>query len=196
MLLIGLTGGIGSGKTLVGKVFKSLGVPLYDADQNARLLMEQKPALIQEISGVFGSAVYREGRLDRKMLASRVFNDTEMLKKLNSVVHPYVLGDFTKWVRDLGATKYCIHEAAILYESGAAERFHRIVTVTAPEELRIERVMRRDGVSREEVMARMKNQLGEEQKNSMADYVITNDGDELLIPQVVSIHNELSALNN
>lgn len=196
MLLIGLTGGIGSGKTLVSSIFNAIGIPIYRADERARWLMEENPVLVKEVSLNFGKELYFEGALDRRQLAGIVFDDRKKLVRLNSLVHPYVMEDFTDWVAETTNAHYCIHEAAILFESGVADRFKSVITVSAPEDLRIKRVMVRDNTTRAEVAARVSNQMGEEERNQLADHIIYNDEKRFLIPQVIGLHKTFRNLKD
>jgi len=189
---IGITGGIGSGKTTVCKVFKTLGVPIYDADTQAKLLMNADTELKAALEGYFGSEIYHEGMLDRRKLAEIIFNDRSALEKVNSCVHPAVARDFEHW-RMRQTAPYALEEAAIIFERDIAHRFQKVILVTAPDDLRIERVCARDGVSAETVRKRMANQWPEEKKIALADYIIYNDNQRLIIPQVLEIHRILIA---
>lgn len=192
MLKIGVTGGIGGGKSTVCKIFEVLGVPVYYADQGAKLLMNHDLAVIESIKKAFGNNIYNtKGELDRANLAHVVFNDKAKLKKLESIVHPAVREDFNKWALNHSA-EYVIKEAALLFESGSYKDLDKIITVTAPEEVRVERVMKRENVSKEKVLNRMANQLAEQEKIDRADYVIHNDERQMLIPQVLEIHKALT----
>ena len=192
MLRIGLTGGIGSGKSLVACVFRVLGVPVFEADTEARLLMEQHAVLKQKICLAFGEDVYRDGRLQRKKLAGIVFPDPEKLKVLNGLVHPYVFEAFDKWILKVPDVPYVLHEAAILFESGGAKCFDAVIAVEAPEELRIQRVILRDGVERQEVFDRMKNQWETARRTENASYVLWNDNNGLLLPVILNWHASFS----
>ncbi len=191
MLTIGLTGGIGAGKSLVCDIFRHLNVRVYEADKRARLLMNEEAGIRDQIMALFGEKIYTPEGLDRKQVAKIVFHDEAMLEKVNSIVHPFVFRDFGIWLRKQEDQKYVIHEAAIIVESGAASLFDRIITVEAPEEIRIQRVIHRDGVGREEVAARVMRQAGAEERIKNAHYVIMNDGQLMIIPQVLSVHNRL-----
>jgi dephospho-CoA kinase len=191
MLKVGLTGGIGSGKTLICSIFETFGVPVFYADLEAGILMEKDLSIHRNLTGYFGEDIYRGGSLDREKLASVVFHDKNALTYLNSVVHPAVGKKFDHWAEKHADQKYIIEEAAILFESGASDRFDLIITVSAPDELRIRRVMERDQVTREDVTRRMNNQLSEEERNQLADVVIINDGMNLVIPQVLQVHNRI-----
>ena len=187
---IGITGGIGSGKTTVCMVFEVLGVPVYYADMQAKRLMNTDPQLKASIAGYFGSEIYRGGMLDRSKLAEIVFNDKTALETLNSFVHPAVARDFEDWCA-LQTSPYVLEEAAIIFESDIAHRFDNIILVTAPDDIRIKRVCARDNVSPDTVRERMKNQLPEEKKIALAQYIIYNDNTKMIIPQVMEIHRSL-----
>lgn len=192
-LHIGLTGGIGSGKSTVAKVFESLGIPVYYADNAAKELMNSDESLKKAIKDRFGVRAYVDDKLDQQYIASIVFNDAEKLEALNSIVHPATINDAIKW-SNLQTTAYTIKEAALLFESGADKMLDYVIGVTAPESLRIERVMKRDGVSREEVLKRLKRQMDEEKKISLCDFILVNDETQLLIPQVLGLHKKLEGL--
>lgn len=198
MLKVGITGGIGSGKTTVCKIFEKLGVHVYYADQRAKELMEDDPQLRAEIKQEFGNDVYdAEGKLDRKKLAEIVFNNEEKLLKLNSMVHPAVFRDNQSWNEVLAKKgyPYTIKEAAMLVETGSYRTLDKLIVVSAPEEDRIKRVMARDGSTQEQVVARIKAQMPEEQKVKYADYIIFNDRIMDLVPEVTKIHIDLLNLN-
>ena len=190
MLKIGITGGIGSGKTTVCKVFETLGIPVYNADTQAKLLMNTDPELKASLQGYFGSDIYVDGILVRHRLAEIIFNDREALEKVNSWVHPAVARDFERW-RSMQTSPYVLEEAAIIFESNIMHRFEKIILVTAPEDLRIERVCARDHVAPEAVQKRMANQWPEEKRIALADYVIYNDNLRLITPQVMAIHKSI-----
>jgi dephospho-CoA kinase len=189
-LVIGLTGGIGSGKSVVAKIFETLGIPVYYADTEARRLMNEDPVLKAGIISLFGEKVYGSGQLDRKYLSSVVFNDPAKLEQLNRLVHPATIRDAEEWRRRQQAP-YVIKEAALLFESGANRSLDAVIGVSAPEELRVSRVMARDGISKEEVMKRIQRQMDERKKIALCDWVIFNDEKEFLVPQVLAIHTEL-----
>jgi dephospho-CoA kinase len=189
MFKLGLTGGIGSGKTLVSQIFDKLGVPVYNADSAARFLMDTDMELKAGVTKMFGEKAYGSGGLNRPYIARRVFGDQEKLARLNKLVHPRVREDFIRWTGQHGRAAYVVEEAAILFESGASAEMDQNVLVYAPEELRIKRVMDRDGLSREQVSLRMGHQLSDEEKKNMADHVLVNDGKRLLLPQVIELHN-------
>jgi len=191
MFRVGLTGGIGSGKTLASSIFEKLGVPVYYADTAARELMNSDAGLKGDIVSLFGDQAYGKDGLNRQYLADSVFGDPVKLAGLNRLVHPAVRLDFKRWTAEQSGSPYVIEEAAILFESGASQEMNLSVLVYAPEELRISRVMKRDGVDREAVQRRMGHQLSEEEKMEKADFVLINDGKEMLLPQVVELHNKI-----
>ena len=191
MFKLGLTGGIGSGKTLVCQIFEKLGIPVYYADIAARDLMNTDPQLKVGIRQMFGEEAFGEDGLNRQYLADSVFGDPEKLSGLNELVHPAVRKDFFKWSLQQKGSPYVLEEAAILFESGASTGMDLSVLVYAPEELRISRVMKRDGLRREDVLKRMGHQMSEEKKLEMADHVLINDGSRMLLPQVIDLHNNM-----
>ena len=197
MLKIGITGGIGSGKTTVCQIFEKLGVPVYYADRRAKELMEEDKQLMTAISSEFGEAVYTDGILNKKLLAEMVFNDEEKLLKLNSLVHPAVMGDSLSWNEILARKgySYTLRESALLIETGVYRLLDKIIVVSAPEEDRIKRVMERDATTAEQVLARIKAQMLDEQKVKYADYIIINDTIMDLVPQVTKIHIDLMNIN-
>jgi dephospho-CoA kinase len=190
MLKIGLTGGIGSGKSTVAKVFEVLCIPVYYADDAAKRLMNEDAALQLKIQEQFGEAAYTNGLLNRKYIADIVFTSPEKLELLNTIVHPATLQDAEKWMQQQ-TTPYAIKEAALIFESGAQEHLDYVIGVYAPTPLRIQRTMQRDAVTREEVMDRMDKQVDETIKMRLCDFVVTNSEQELLIPQVVALHKKL-----
>jgi len=191
MLKVGLTGGIGSGKTLVCSVLEKLGAAVYYADTEARRVMNGDPKLVTQISRLFGDKAYVGGTLNREFLADRVFKDHGLLASLNELVHPAVREDFSRWAGKQNHALYVVEEAASLFESGSDRHMDLTVVVCAEEELRVKRVMQRDGIAREQVLDRMKNQMSEEEKMKKADYVINNDGKEMLLPQIIKIHKTI-----
>lgn len=194
MLKVGVTGGIGSGKSLVCKLFEQLGVPVYYADQAATEIFYQTE-IQQQLVKTFGKEIQdTTGRVDRKMLADLVFADTNLLDKLNAIIHPAVALDVEKWNKHHAATPYVLKEAAILFESGTNKGLHKVVTVVAPVELRIARIEKSRGLLREEIESRMNTQLSDEEKMKRSDFVIYNDEQQLLIPQVLAIHQQLLAI--
>lgn len=200
MLKVGITGGIGSGKTTVCKLFEQLGVPIYYADDRAKYLMQHEHYLIDLIKQNFGAEVYDNGgALNRRLLAEKVFNNSEKLALLNSLVHPAVFRDTERFVeqQQIKNLPYAMKEAALLVETGSYKSLHKLIVVTAPLELRIQRVMARDGATHDEVLARIRHQMPEEEKIKLADYIITNDKDEEHLKlQVLNIHEQLLELRN
>lgn len=192
MLKIGITGGIGSGKTTVAKVFEQLGIPVYHADFWAKEILNTDPPVKQRITELFGSEVYdADGKADRKKIADIVFNDKEKLNELNSVIHPAVWMHGEQWLKQHADKPYILKEAAILFESGGNKDMDKVIMISAPQEIRTERVMKRDNVTREEVEVRMANQWPDEEKIKRSDFVVVNDGKLLVIPQVLQIHEIL-----
>lgn len=187
MLHIGLTGGIGCGKSTVAKVFETLGIPVYYADDAAKQLMNEDEELKKQIIHHFGEESYAEGKLNRSYIASIVFDNKEKIELLNSLVHPVTIADAKNWMNKQ-TSPYSIKEAALLFESAAAKGLDYIIGVSAPQALRIKRVIDRDNVSREEVIKRMENQVDEEMKMKLCDFVIYNDEQQLMIPQVLQLH--------
>lgn len=194
MLKVGITGGIGSGKSVVCEVFTHLGIPVYSADDHAKMLMHKDRELKNAIKSVFGEVYLPEGGLDRARLAEKVFNNPEALKQLNNLVHPAVQKDYHAWLERHKDAPYTVKEAAIIFEIGSADQYDHVVLVTAPDELRIERVMHRDGVERTKVLERMKNQWPESRKIELADEVIHNDGKQMILPQILAIDKKLRDL--
>jgi dephospho-CoA kinase len=187
---LGVTGGIGSGKTSVCRVFNTLGIPVFSADPEARRIMEADPSVIEGINALAGRDLYQAGTLDTMVLAKIIFNDPEKLKKVNSLVHPVVFRAFTDWVKDQSAP-YVIMEAAILFESGGNELVDKVLSVLAPEKERVERVMHRNMLSRDQVMERMRNQISDEKRIELSDYLIFNSENDMIIPSVLKIHFDI-----
>lgn len=197
MLKIGLTGNIGSGKTTVAKIFELLGVPAFYADDEAKKVMVTDAILIDAIKQTFGSESYFEdGSLNRKHIAAIVFNNTTELEKLNALVHPAVFRAFDSLEAKAKDAPYIIREAAILFESGSYKTCDRTVIVSAPLDKRMARVTRRDGISKEEVAKREARQMPEDEKKKLADDIIINDDNHLVIPQILALHNQYLALAN
>ena len=188
---MGITGGIGSGKTLVCSVLEKFGVPVYYADEEARRLMTTRPELIRQIKDLFGSAAYTGNTLNSYLISERVFNDDGMLNRLNEVVHPVVRKDFSAWVKEQKEAPYVVEEAAILFESGSNRHLDETVLVFAPEDLRIKRVMQRDGVDEGSIRKRMKHQMDEEEKKKLADHILINDESTMLLPQIIRLHQQI-----
>jgi len=190
MFKLGITGGIGSGKSSVCKVFRLLGIPVFAADEEAKLIMENDKGLILRLNSLTGRDLYSKGSLDRVLLASLIFNNSSLLDKVNSLVHPVVFEHFNNWVEEQ-SSPYVIMEAAILLESGASTLVDRIAVVVAPVEERIERVIQRNDLTREQVMDRVRNQMDDETRLKSSHYVIKNSENDMLIPAVLQLHEEL-----
>lgn len=195
MLSVGITGGIGSGKSTVCRVFALLGVPVFHADAESKRALQEDPDVRDAVIRAFGTSMYPEGNLDRNALAARVFNDPGELAKLNAIAHPAVRNRFARW-RDDQKGPYVLLEAALLVDTGWYTSLDRTILVSAPEDLRIERVMARDGVPRTAVEDRIRNQISEAQRLAVADEVILNDGRNAVIPQVLRVHARLLEFAN
>ncbi|MGN6640368.1 MAG: dephospho-CoA kinase [Mucilaginibacter sp.] len=197
MLKIGITGNIGSGKTTVSKVFEILGVPVFYADDAAKEVMVTDDILIDGLKEAFGDEAYfDDGSLNRKYIANIVFNDAVQLAKLNSLVHPAVFRAFDNWVAEISGVSYILKEAALLFESTSYMVCDKNIMVTAPLDLRIKRVMQRDNLTRDEILSRETRQFPEEKKADMADFVIRNDDTELVIPQVLKLHQQFLSIGH
>ena len=188
---VGITGGIGSGKSTVCEVFKLLGVPVFEADAVAKQLQNANQKIKDELIRLFGKDIYtREGVVDRKKLADIIFNDDLKLAKVNELIHPFVREEFKNWLKKQDSA-YIVHEAAILFESGFYKMMDFTILVLAPKEQRIERIMKRDGISREIIMQRITKQWDEEEKQKLASFVINNDHQNLIIPEIIKIDKNL-----
>ena len=194
VLKIGLTGGIGSGKSTVAQLFEVLGIPVYYADIEAKKLMNENTGLRQAIIENFGKEAYTDEVLNRKYISSIVFSDPLKLELLNSIVHPATRKDGENWMHRQ-RTVYAIHEAALIFEANVSDRLDYVIGVSSPKELRIKRAMERDNVTRDEILMRMTKQLDEKIKMSKCDFVLVNDEQHLLIPQVLELHEKLIALS-
>ncbi len=193
MKKIGITGGIGSGKTTVCKIFESLRIPVYYADDRAKALMIENKELVHEIKNLLGDESYfDDGALNRQHIASIVFKDKKKLEQLNGLVHPAVAKDGILWQQAQSLVPYTLKEAALLIESGSFQALDYLITVWAPKETRIQRVIKRDGTTREEVEARIDKQMSEFEKLKLAQFVIINDGDKSLVQQVHKLHLRFS----
>jgi dephospho-CoA kinase len=190
MIIVGLTGGIGSGKSFVGDVFIQLGIPVYNSDLQARELNDNHPKIIEALTQRYGPDAYIKGKLNRPLVAQKVFNNKQELQWLNHLVHPLVRVDFGEWLSRQNSA-YVIREAAILIESGTHSDCDAIIVVTAPFEERLKRVMQRDNLTKEQVLQRMANQFTEDERLKYADFIINNDGIQLVKAQVEKIHNEI-----
>jgi dephospho-CoA kinase len=193
MLKVGLTGGIGSGKSTVTRVFEVLGIPVYSSDASAKRLMNQDRELIKGIKTAFGEQAYKDGQLDRAYLAAIVFNDKNKLAVLNALVHPATIRDGERWMEAQNGAPYAIKESSLIFEAGMQPQFDFIIGVSAPDPLRIKRVMERDHISADQVRHRMKNQIQVSIKLLLCDAVIFNDEQHAVIPQVLALHQRLTA---
>lgn len=195
MLRIGLTGGIGSGKSTIAGIFEVLGIPVYYADDAAKKLMNENDELKNLIVNAFGAKAYADGILDRTYLANKVFTEEEKIKKLNAIVHPATIKDAEAWFQKQ-TVPYVIKEAALIFESGSNTMLDYIIGVQSLQSLRIKRAANRDHVSTEKVQARMNKQMDEDAKMRLCDYVIVNDEVQMLIPQVLALHEKFMNLPN
>jgi dephospho-CoA kinase len=192
ILRIGLTGGIGSGKTTVAHIFETLGIPVYYSDDAAKKIMNENVVLQQQIIQYFGEESYINGQLNRPYLAEVIFNNDEKRTLLNSLVHPLTIDDANNWMLQKN-TPYAIKEAALIFETDVWKHLDKVIGISAPYELRLQRAMQRDNISREAVEARMAKQMNEEEKMKRCDYILYNDEQQLLIPQVIALHERLTA---
>jgi len=195
MLKIGITGGIGSGKSTVCRIFEVLGIPVYYADDRAKWLMNHLPVLKTEIIKAFGEDAYNENGLNRPYLAKIVFNNKERLKELEAIVHPQVFKDGTKWYEQHKNAPYTLRENAVMFETGSYKMMDKTITVFAPKDIRLERVMARDNSTVEAIEARMDKQMPEEEKLKLADFVVKNDNQSSLVQQVYRLHEIFLSLN-
>lgn len=195
ILKLGITGGIGSGKTTVCKVFSVLGIPVFSADEEAKRILDNEREIQKKISEAAGKDLYISGSLDRKELARLIFNDRDLLEKVNGIIHPAVFEYFGDWVQ-MQDSPYVIMEAAILFESGAARMMDKIVTVITPVEERIERLLRGNKFTREQITERIRNQIDDGERISQSDFLIFNSENDMIIPAVLGVHNEMLRLYN
>lgn len=194
MLKIGITGGIGSGKSTVAKVFEALGIPVYYADDAAKRLMQEDPELKKQIISLFGENAFTGGKLNRPWISEKIFGNPEKVNALNALVHPATIRDAHDWM-SRQQTPYTLKEAALIFESGSQKELDYVIGVEAPQELRIQRVIERDNTTRDAILQRMKNQLDEEEKMKRCDFIIHNDGNQMVIPQVIALHHQLVELS-
>jgi dephospho-CoA kinase len=196
-LQVGITGGIGSGKSLVCKIFGILGVPAYDADSRAKILMTTDGILVEQIKKEFGSLSYDGvGGLNREFLSATVFTKEDKLKKLNALVHPRVAIDYEQWVRTQVGCNYVLKEAALLFESGSYQMLDTVILVSAPKEVRIRRVLTRDSHrTKADIEKIIQNQLSEEEKEAKANFIIRNNESELIVPQILNLHERFNSMN-
>jgi len=191
-VMIGLTGGIGSGKSVVAKVFATLGIPVFNADDEAKRIMQSSTEIKTKLIEQFGTDIYNAHGLDKEKLASIVFNDSFQLQLLNAIVHPVTIQAAKDWAAKQ-TSPYVIKEAALIFESGAADGLFKVIGVTAPISIRIHRVMQRDGITKDQVDARMRNQISDTIKMRLCDYVIKNNNQQMVIPQVLEIDKAIRA---
>jgi len=191
-IMIGLTGGIGSGKSVVAKVFATLGIPVFNADDEAKRIMQTSTEIKTKLIEQFGTDIYNAHGLDKEKLASIVFNDSFQLQLLNAIVHPVTIQAAKDWAAKQ-TSPYVIKEAALIFESGAADGLLKVIGVTAPLSIRIHRVMQRDGITKDQVDARMRNQISDTIKMRLCDYVIENNNQQMVIPQVLEIDKAIRA---
>jgi dephospho-CoA kinase len=195
-LKIGLTGNIGSGKSIVSEMFKVIGIPIYSADEKAKHFLNSEEVKIA-IASKFGNELLSESNeIDKDRFAKLIFNNKENLDYANSLIHPLVMADFEKWCKEFSEQNYVLMESAIIFESHLEKLFDKIVVVYCPKELRLKRVMGRDKVDEERVLARIKNQLSDNEKNKLADFIIQNDDTILVIPQVIEIDKKIKNINS
>ncbi len=190
--IIGITGGIGSGKSVVAKVFATLGIPVFNADEEAKRIMQTSPVIKSKLIEQFGASIYSDKGLEKEKLAAIVFSDPYQLQLLNAIVHPITIQSAKDWAAKQNSP-YVIKEAALIFESGSAEGIFKVIGVTAPLSLKIHRVMQRDGITKEQVDARMRNQISDTIKMRLCDYVIHNDNQQMVIPQVLAIDKDIRA---
>lgn len=194
MKIIGITGNMGSGKSIVSRLFESMGIPVYIADIESKKLTESSSVIKEKLIEKFGKNLYQENNLDKKQLADLIFNNKQNLEYVNSVIHPEVHKDFNEWTSRHRAYDLLAIESAILFESGFKRSVDFSVNISSPLEIRIQRVMKRDRITREAVILRLNNQLSDEEKNKLADFVIINDDKKAVIPQTENLLNLLNLL--
>lgn len=193
MTKVGVTGGIGSGKSLICQIFEKLGIPVFYADQEAKKLLDEDPKVQEAVIDYFGPDIYGENGIKKSLLATKIFNNRDALRTVNSIVHPVVRELFFRWTEENeNAFPYVIQEAAILFESGGYKDLDFNILIYSPEDLRIKRAAWRDNTDEEHIKARMKHQMNDEEKIEMADAVIYNDESQLVIPQILDIHQQLT----
>ncbi len=192
MIKIGITGGIGSGKSTICKIFETLEIPIYYADISAAVIVNKNLQVKSQLTAKFGEDLYEFGMLDRKKLSSIIFNNSEALAFVNSLIHPAVKLDYENWLGNNKLAPYTLKEAAILFESGAHTQVDKIICVYAPQDIKIQRVINRESITHNEVMRRILSQMPDEEKMKRSDFVIYNDNVQLVLPQVLKIHNLLT----
>jgi dephospho-CoA kinase len=192
MIKVGVTGGIGSGKSIVCRVFESMGIPVYYADIHSKRLVDTEPEIREKLTGLFGPGIYTGNTLNRPRFATVIFADQRQLNAANRIIHPYVREDFNRWAQGYADKKYVIEEAAILFESGGNTFVDKCITIVSPVEMRIRRILERPGMTTERIRDIIANQWPDEKKAAYADYVIVNDEKSLLLPQILLIHQQLT----
>ncbi len=192
MIKVGLTGGMGSGKTMISSIFEILGIPVFQADLAARRLLEEDEEIRTSLISWYGEGVYQDGKPDRSMIASIIFRQPAQLAKVNGIIHPKVYEEYQAWLNKLAPVPFSIHEAAILFESGFNRYLDKTILVTAPEKIRIERIRLRDGLDETQIRQRMENQWSDDKKAPLADYLLNNEGCTAVIPQVIKIFEEIT----
>jgi dephospho-CoA kinase len=195
ILKLGVTGGIGSGKTTICKVFAVLGIPVFSADDEAKRIQDNDRDLQIKINSIAGKDLFPGGKLDRPEMAKLIFSNKDLLEKVNSIVHPAVFRSYNEWVKKQDSP-YCIMEAAILFESGAFRLMDRIVTVITPMGERIERLVRGNKLSKEQIVERINNQIDDESRVKRSDFVISNSENDMIVPAIIEIHEEMLKLYN
>ncbi len=195
MVVVGLTGGIGSGKTTISKCFESFGIPVYIADDEAKALMNRSKVIKRKLIKLFGASAYKDEKLNRTFLASKIFNDKTLLLKMNAIVHPKVASHFKLWLKKQKAS-YVIKEAAIIFENKLESQYNYIITVIADEDMRIKRVMKRDDASIEKIKSIIKNQLPDDEKVKRSDFVISNNDLDSAKKDAIEIHHQILQIIN
>ncbi|WP_341901737.1 dephospho-CoA kinase [Fluviicola taffensis] len=183
---IGITGGIGSGKSIVSKILQLMGYPVYSSDQRAKDLMTEDQSIVAGLKNLFGEEAYTNSTLNRPYIANRIFQDDSKRIAMNNLVHPAVRADFQNWIKNQ-KSPIVFQESALLFETGNYKTFDGIILVTAPEKVRMQRVKERDQLTDEQVQSRFNAQLSEEEKMKLTDYIISNDGNQLLVPQILDL---------
>lgn len=193
MIKLGLTGGIGSGKSTITQMFRLLGVPVYVSDDRSKFLTQNNPVIIQGLKHLLGDYIYKDGLLDKKLMASLIFNDKDLLNEVNHLIHPVVFQDFADWVKSYEqiGTKYVVNEAAIMVESGNYKQMDKLLVVTADVETRVRRVIARDCVTEQQVRSRINNQISDDVKVALADFVIRTDDTHFVLPELLRIDKQL-----
>lgn len=193
MIKLGLTGGIGSGKSTITQMFRLLGVPVYVSDDRSKFLTQNNPIIIQGLKHLLGDYIYKDGLLDKKLMASLIFNDKDLLNEVNHLIHPVVFQDFADWVKfyEQIGTKYVVNEAAIMVESGNYKQMDKLLVVTADVETRVRRVIARDCVTEQQVRSRINNQISDDAKVALADFVIRTDDTHFVLPELLRIDKQL-----